>query len=73
MATQIFVCGNRTFEITLSRISRSDLSWTVEHVYDRSLNSEIQVPGMDHIVAKTEEAAFAGACDCIDTSLRSKT
>lgn len=73
MATQTFVSGNRTFEITLSRTSRSDSLWTVEYVYDKSLNSEIQVPSMDRIVAETEEAAFAGACDCIDRSLRSKT
>ena len=46
MATQTFVSGNRTFEITLSRTSRSDSLWTVEHVYDASLNSEIQVPSM---------------------------
>ena len=73
MATHTFVSGNRTFEITLSRTSRSESLWTVEHVYDKSLNSEIQVPSMDRIVAKTEGAAFAGACDCIDRSLRSKT
>ena len=55
------------FEITLSGTpAGSDLSWTVEHVYDRSLNEEFQVPGMDSIVASTEDAAFARACDHID-------
>ena len=74
MATRTCACGNRTFEITLSGTpTRSDSLWTVEHVYDKSLNSEIQVPSMNSIVAMTEEAAFARACDCIDKSLRSKT
>ena len=74
MATRTCACGNRTFEITLSGTpTRSDSLWTVEHVYDKSINSEIHVPSMDSIVAMTEEAAFARACDCIDKSLRSKT
>jgi len=73
MATQVFVTGNRTFEITLSGTSRGDALWTVEHVYDKSLNSEIKIPTMDSIGAMTEEAAFARACDCIDKWLRSKT
>ena len=72
MATLIFVSGNRTFEITLSSTSRSGSPWTVEHVYDKSLNSETQIPRMDSILAMTEEAAFARACDCIEKSLRSK-
>jgi hypothetical protein len=64
--------GNRTFEITLSGIpTGSESLWTVEHVYDKSLNCEIHVPGMDSIVAATEDAAFARTLDCIDTSLRS--
>ena len=74
MATRTCVSGNRTFEITLSGFpTRSDSWWTVEHVYDKGLNSEIHVPRMDSIVAMTEEAAFARACECIDKSLRSKT
>ena len=74
MATRTCACGNRTLEITLSGTpTRSDSLWTVEHVYDKSLNSEIQVPWLDSIVAMTEDAAFVRACDCIDKSLRSKT
>ena len=83
MATRTYASGNRTFEITLSGTpagipagapAGSDSSWTVEHVYDKSLNSEIQVPGMDRtIVASTEDGAFARTCDQIDTWLRSKT
>jgi hypothetical protein len=47
--------------------------WTVECVYDRSLNEEIHVPGMDSVVASTEDAAFADACDRIEKSLQLKT
>ena len=72
MATRTYASGNRTFEITLSG-TPAGTSWTVEHVYDKSLNEEIHVPGMDSIVASTEDAAFARTCDCIDKSLRSKT
>ena len=46
--------------------------WIVEYVYDKSLNEEIQVPEMDSIVASTEDAAFAGACDRIEKWLRLK-
>ena len=70
MATRVYISGNRTFEITLSGVSEG---WTVEHVYSKGLNAEIQVPEMNSIVASTEDVAFAGACDCIDKSLRSKT
>ena len=70
MATRTYASGNRTFEITLSG-TPARTSWTVKHVYDKSLNCEIRVPGMDSIVALTEDAAFAGTCDCIDKSLRS--
>ena len=72
MATRTYdLSGNRTFEITLSGVSAG--RWTVEHVYDKSLNEEIHVPGMESIVASTEDAAFARTCDHIDKSLRSKT
>jgi hypothetical protein len=65
--------GTRTFDITLSGTpTGSDSLWTVEHVYDKSLNAEIRVPGMDSIVASTEDAAFAGACDRIEKWLRLK-
>jgi hypothetical protein len=80
MATRTCASGNRTFEITLSGTvagilagtpAGSDSSWTVEHVYDKSLNCEIRVPGMDSIiVAATEDAAFARTCDHIDKWLR---
>jgi len=73
MATRTYVSGNRMFEITLSGTSASYSSWTVEHVYDKSLNAEIHVLGVDSIVASTEDAAFARTCDHIDKSLRSKT
>jgi hypothetical protein len=67
MATRTYATGNRTFEITLSGTpAGSDSSRTVEHVYDKSLSEEIQVPGMDSIVASTDDAAFARACDHID-------
>ena len=74
MATRTCASGNRTFEITLSGTPAESYSlWTVEHLYDKSLNEEIHVPGMDSIVASTEDAAFAGTCDRIDKWLRSKT
>jgi hypothetical protein len=74
MATRTCASGHRTFEITLSGTPAESASlWTVEHVYDKSLNEEIQVPGMDSIVASTEDAAFARTCDHIDKWLRSKT
>ena len=81
MTTRTYASGNRTFEITLSGTPAAagtpaggDSSWTVEHVYSKSLNSEIQVPGMDSIiVASTEDAAFARTCDQIDKWLRSNT
>jgi hypothetical protein len=71
MATRTYASGNRTFEITLSGTpAGSGSSWTVTHVYDKSLNEEIHVPGMDSIVASTEDAAFARTCDHIDKWLR---
>ena len=74
MATRTCASGKRTFEITLSGTPTGSASlWTVEHVYDKSLNEEIQVPGMDSIAASTEDAAFARTCDHIDKWLRSKT
>ena len=70
MATRTYASGNRTFEITLSG-TPARTSWTVKHVYDKSLNCEIRVPGMDSIiVAATEDAAFARTCDHIDKWLR---
>jgi hypothetical protein len=67
MATRTYASGDRTFEITLSGTpAGSDSSRIVEHVYDKSLNEEIQVPGMDSVVASTEDAAIARACDHID-------
>jgi hypothetical protein len=74
MATRPYVRGDRTLEITLSGTpAGSSSSWTVTHVYDKSLNEEIRVPGMDGIVASTEDVAFARACDHIDKWLRSMT
>ena len=82
MATRTYASGNRTFEITLSGTpagipagtpAESASSWTVEHVYDKSLNAEIQVPGMKSIAASTEDVAFARSCDHIDKWVRSKT
>ena len=74
MATRTCASGTRTFDITLSGTpTGSDSLWTVEHVYDKSLNEEIHVPGVDSIVASTEDAAFAGTCDRIDKWWRSKT
>jgi hypothetical protein len=74
VATRTYANGDRTFEVTLSGTpSGIYSSWTVEHLYDRSINQEIRVPGMDGVTASTEDAAFARACDCIDKSLRSKT
>jgi hypothetical protein len=71
MATRTYYAsGNRAFEITLSG-THAGTWWTVERVYDKSLNEEIHVPGMVSIVASTEDAAFARTCDCIDKSLRS--
>ena len=73
MATRTCASGNRTFEITLSGTATGSNSlWTVEHVYDTSLNCEIRVPGLDSIVASTEAAALAGTCDRIDKWWRSK-
>lgn len=73
MATRIYASGNRTFEITLSATPGSRSPWTVAHVYDKSLNEEIRVPGIDGIVASTEDTAFARVCDRIDKWLRSMT
>ena len=67
MATRIYASVDRTFEITLSGTPAG--RWTVEHVYDKSLNAESHVPGMDSILASTEDAAFARTCDCIDRKL----
>lgn len=74
MATRTYAAGDRTFEITLLGTPPDSSSlWTVIHVYNGSINQEIQVPGMDKVVAPTEDAAFARACDCIDKSVRPKT
>jgi hypothetical protein len=71
MATRTCACGNRIFEITLSGTPND--SWTVEHVFERSLNQEVSVPGLQSIVAPSEDAAFAGVCDHVDKWLRPKT
>ena len=69
MWTRSYLSGDRTFEVTLSGTSRgTSWSWTVTHVFDRSLNEEICLPGMGDIHASTEEVAFAHACNCIDKS-----
>ena len=74
MATRSCTSVNRTFEITLSGTPiKSDSSWTVEHVFDKSLNQEIEVPGIKSIVASTEDAAFVRTCDHIDKWCRSQT
>jgi hypothetical protein len=73
MATRTCTSGNRTFEITLSGTPIRHDVWTVEHVFDQSLNQEITVPGMERIVASTEDAAFASGCDYIDKWFRFKT
>jgi hypothetical protein len=73
MATRICARCNRTFEIALSGTPTGrDSLWTVDYVYDKSLNEEIQVPDMDSVVALTEDAAFACICDCIEKWLRLK-
>ena len=73
MGTRSCASGNRAFEITLSETSAGRYSsWTVEHVYDKSLNQEIRLPGMDCIVASTEDAAFARARDLVNNSLQSR-
>lgn len=72
MATRTYASGNRTFEITLSGTSAENAStWTVDHVFDKSLNAEIQIPGLDSIVASTEDAAFEQAYAHVDKWLRS--
>jgi hypothetical protein len=68
IATRTYHSGNRTFEIALSGTPAG--WWTVEHVYDKSLNQEISVPGMDSIVASTGDAAFARTRDHVDQWLR---
>ena len=74
MATRTYASGNRTFDITLSGTpAGSYSSWTVQHLYDKSLGEEIHLPGMDSIKASSEDAAFARACDHIDKWLRSMT
>ena len=73
MATRTCASGDRIFEVTLSGTPIKNDSWTVEHVFDRSLNQEVSVPGMESIVAPSEDAAFARICDHIDRWLRPKT
>lgn len=74
MAKRTYTSGDRTFEITLAGTSRgSSWQWTVDHVFDRSINQEIRVPGMEDILASTEDAAFAPACDCLERSSRPRT
>ena len=73
MATRTYTCGDRTFEIALAGPPAvRDSSWTVEHVFDRSINQEICVRGMESIMTPTEDAAFSRVCECIDESLRCK-
>ena len=68
--------GDPEFAVGLAGLAEEagfESLWTVEHVYDKSLNAEISVPGMDSIVASTEDAAFARVCDHVDKWWRSKT
>lgn len=73
MGTRTYVSGERTFEVTLSTSRDTSWSWTVTHVFERSLNEEICLSGMENIQASTEQTAFAHACDCIDKSSRPRT
>ena len=68
MATRTYSDGIRAFEITLSGTPGGDRSsWTVERVREMSRGGkEILVPGMNRVVASTEEGALARACDRID-------
>ena len=73
MASRTCASGDRIFEITLVGTPVRNDSWIVEHVFERSLNQEVSVPGMESIVAPSEDAAFARICDQIDKWLRPQT
>lgn len=72
-ATRSYSIGVRTFDITLSSAAvTKDSSWTVASVIDTTRGGrEVVIPTMDIIVASTEDAAFARACDRIDKWLMS--
>ena len=73
LVTRTCAIGDRMFEITLSGTPIRNDSWSAEHVFDRSLNQEVSVPGMESATAPSEDTAFARICDHIEKWLRPKT
>jgi hypothetical protein len=69
-AKRTYSVGMRAFEIIFVATTAHDHlsgSWTVERVIETSRGGrELAVPGVYGIVAPTEDAALARACDCID-------
>ena len=66
-----YTTGVRAFEVTLALTVVKDQSlWTVESVTETtSGGTQIMIPGIRAVVASTQNATLARACDCIDTWL----
>jgi len=72
MRTHWYTRDDQTFEIILSGTpSGSYSSWTVERVLTKG-TAELRIPGIDHVVASDENAAFARACSAIDKWLETR-
>ena len=68
-----YTMGARAFQVTLLKTSSwNESAWTIESVIETTRGSrEIAIAaGMHSVVAPTEEAAFARACDRIDKWLK---
>ena len=68
-----YTMGGRAFQVALLKTSSwNESAWTIESVIETTRGSaEIALAaGMHSVVAPTEEAAFARACDRIDKWLR---
>ena len=71
IARRTYHAGERTFHVTLTS-GGTHSSWTVERVVETSSGGrELLIPTLHGIVAATQDAAFARACDRIDKWLLS--
>jgi len=72
MAIRTYETGDEKFVIRMSGTpSVNGTAWEVLSVLRGS--EEIPVPGLDSIVASTDDVAYARACDCIDKFLASRS
>jgi hypothetical protein len=67
MAKRVYSVGMRTFELVLTEVRTPGSSaWTVEKAEETSDGRQLAITDFYNVVASTEDAAIARACDRID-------